>query len=421
MIDQDFTEAVRKRFGTDMLKTMDHWLKYVGRGNTPIGDLDKWERTLGGVRRNVTIMGLGLRALTVAMQTGGLFSGGEMIGPSAVMKGVVTVFGPAMQGDWKAVKANVDTIRAKSGEMANRARTFERDIDSVALHLDAMIKGNTLRRVQLKIQDIALRPIQIMDGLVATSVWQGAYQKQLDKGIDEKTAINYADKVVRLTQGAAAPKDLASVQRGSEFYKWMTMFYSYFSAYHGRAVDIVRTAESRVGMGSQLQKGPQGETSSNEIVRWMLLVVAPSLVLDTMMRGMFKHEEEPDPKKYWGKAATRMFAYHFAGVPVIRDAIGYLAREEDHFRYGFSPVVTSMQRILENADKHARRNPKPEDSIKFAGDLVGYSLGLPMDAIGIPIWNAIVAKRTATPFGTSGVPVVSDMIVRRQRPKGERL
>jgi hypothetical protein len=105
---------------------------------------------------------------------------------------------------------------------------------------------------------------------------------------------------------------------------------------------------------------------------------------------------------------------------MIRDAIGFMLREEDAFKYSMSPVASSLTRMFQNVDKHIRGNPKPEDTVRMAADVLGLSLGLPADAATIPIWNAIVAGRTGVPFGTKGVPVATDMVVRRRRPKGER-
>jgi len=66
--------------------------------------------------------------------------------------------------------------------------------------------------------------------------WWAAHDKALkDYKGDEKKAVEYADHVVRISQGSGATKDLASIQRGGEMQRLLTMFYSYFNTLYNVA------------------------------------------------------------------------------------------------------------------------------------------------------------------------------------------
>ena len=398
ILNKEFSEEMNMRFGSNMIEVMDQWLKHVTRGDVPVQDMRAWHRIGAKLRRNTTLLGLGFRATTALMQTGGWFAGAEMIGVAATARGIMGVFNSI---DPRDVMANIQDVRKKSGEMRHRMQFLERDLNHIGVAVSQVAAWRE------KAQYAAMLPIAVMDAIVATSVWQGAYEKALEAKHSEHDAIQYADKVIRLTQGTGAPKDMAAVQRSSEFFKWMSMFYTYFSAMQNRMMDVGRQAKGTLTEGGE--QNYEGLDRPNAAVRWFLLVIAPSIVLDTIMRGAIKGELDDD--KFYKKAMLRALAYNFAGVPMVRDVVNFALREEDHFRFQMSPVSGSVQRVLDHWDKLARgkRGRKPEELLRLGTDTAGIALGVPgIDALSIPIWNALRAQHDGQPFG------VSDMLVRRK-------
>jgi hypothetical protein len=55
------------------------------------------------------------------------------------------------------------------------------------------------------------------------------YEKAMAEGVDEARAIALADQAVLDSQGGGQVKDLAMIQKGNEFQKLWTNFYSYFN------------------------------------------------------------------------------------------------------------------------------------------------------------------------------------------------
>ena len=114
--------------------------------------------------------------------------------------------------------------------MRNRLQTNDRDIRDAFAKLDKSTSS-----VKKQIVSKFFLPIGIMDMAVSMPTWHAAYNKALSgnveniNSLDEQAAIDYADHIVRITQGDGAVENLAGVQRGNELARAFTMFYSYMS------------------------------------------------------------------------------------------------------------------------------------------------------------------------------------------------
>lgn len=67
------------------------------------------------------------------------------------------------------------------------------------------------------------------DMATAKPVWAQAYAKKLNEGKSEAEAIEFADTVIRRTLGSSRIYDVASVRRGSDKFKLLTMFQGFFN------------------------------------------------------------------------------------------------------------------------------------------------------------------------------------------------
>jgi hypothetical protein len=64
-----------------------------------------------------------------------------------------------------------------------------------------------------------------------------------DKGgleMGEQDAVYFADKTVRNAHGGGGVKDMAAVQRGNEFQKLFTMFYTFWNHNINRIIDTAK-------------------------------------------------------------------------------------------------------------------------------------------------------------------------------------
>ena len=108
-----------------------------------------------------------------------------------------------------------------------------------------------------KAQDFAVKHTYILQSaaqnIVNTSVWWGAYEQAIAKGLDENTAVQEADSTVRLTQGTNKAIDIAAFEVGSPTYRMFIQFAGYFNMLAnlnvGEAGKIVNDVGVRKGGG----------------------------------------------------------------------------------------------------------------------------------------------------------------------------
>jgi len=125
-----------------------------------------------------------------------------------------------------------------------------------------------------------------------------------------------------MTQSAGGTKDLAAIQRGGEFKRMFTMFYSYFSALYNMGAD-------RLGQTKSFKDLPQLAASA------FYLWFAPA-VLSELVAGRGPGEDED--KEKW--AAKTLALYPAQAVVGLRDiaqgAIG-------DYGYGMTPVADAFE------------------------------------------------------------------------------
>lgn len=398
-----FKDRLLAQFGQGMFESMKGWIELITQGETEISGLGAASRFLRHLRQNISLAALGFRVMTVVAQAGGVFAGAEMIGLRGVARGLKEMYGSA---SIERISENFNFVREKSAEMRNRTQFLDRDLTDMSEAFQS--KG---RFRQLK--DMAMKPMMLADQVVATAVWMGAYSRQISRTPhDEQLAINYADKVVRLTQGAAGHKDLAAFQRGGEFAKLFTMFYTYFSAMQNRLIDIGRTAKYRFS-----EDAPQIQAldTPNEVLRYMYLIVLPSLTFDFLMKGALQGDftEEDSDKDLLASALWKVASYSLAGFVGIRDMASFVGKDGFEWRYGGPPMVRNIDMTIERmnrmigAAKSEDRDVKGSDVLRTAVDVTGYVSGLPVDAPTLIFQNYLKAQEKGEEIG------LADFFVRR--------
>ncbi len=194
-----------------------------------------WKRIFETLRLNTSVAIMGFKATTMMSQFAGITDAAEMIGRKWMQRGVMEF--------WRNPKRAVAYATERSGEIKYR---FELKDLSVREQL-GRLRGQT--DIKSKATRIFFMNILIADKMVATISWIGAYQKALDEGRSDPSAREFADSVIRLTQGASGTKDLAAVQAtDNTMLKWLGLFYTYFNAKYGRIRTMGRRAK-RVGKG----------------------------------------------------------------------------------------------------------------------------------------------------------------------------
>lgn len=283
-------------------------------------------------RTNVAVMTMGLKATTVFSQFAGF-------GPTFdfVKRGH---FFDAFVKTWKlgstARQEAYALMYEKSGEMRHRAEVRDRDVR------DALRRIADKQTPLANVQRVAFYFTALADKQVAGATWLGAYNQTIAEGRTDEDAVAYADKAVRLSQGAGGAKDLAAIQRNTEFTKLLTMFYTPFSVLYARLRDIGHQ-QALEGIGYL----------PTAVARAFWLVAFPAIAGEVLAgRGPDDDEDET----WW--AVRQMMLYPIAAIPVVRDFAGLVEQKmikvsgdgsmDYSPSYQLSPIVGAINKAWTN-------------------------------------------------------------------------
>lgn len=290
---KEIAETIIGVSSNEMYRHIRPWLAGIASDRRPFAG---WlEKAVGRLRRGATAVNMGWKVTTAIVQPLGYLQSVDILGEKYAMKGLARFYGNPIKA-----KQVIEEVFTKSTMMRNRSKTFDRDIrDAIRT-----IKGESFKD---KIQRTLFSHIGFMDYSVSIPTWLGAYQKGLDDNLDEQGAIAYADSVVRMSQSAGGAKDLAAIQRGSEYQRAFTMFYSYFSVLH----NLIRR---RVKVTSD--NGFNSANVTRTTMSFLYLIVLPALLSELIIGRGPDEDEEEDPLVW---ATTSAAAYPFMTMVGVRD------------------------------------------------------------------------------------------------------
>lgn len=360
---REVMKAVEGTLGREYVEQFRPWLQNIANEYAQDRrELSAWDAMSKWGRTRATMVGLGFRLTTMLAQPLGLFDSAEAIGGRWVLSGLAEAYGNPAK--WGAAR---DFVFERSGEMRNRMNETERDVR------DAMRELLGQNGWVADARRFAYYGIAMMDMAVGLPTWLGAYKKALHEGAVEADAISLADRAVRDSQGASSAKDMAAVQRGSEFMKLATMFYSYFSHFYQRQADVVRSARNMEGVGD----------IPHLLARTFFLMVAPALG-SAIVTGHGPKEDED-----WGAWAVRKVGLGlFNGVPGARDIANVIDNDlggEYARGYQFTPaarLVDTVWKTAKDVGNVVSGGEASERWLQHALETSGYVFGLPLGQAG---------------------------------------
>lgn len=354
---KDVREVISAAAGVEMYKQINPWLAAIA-GERRGEYLNPIEGILGRARGNAAIVNMGLKLTTAITQLSGYTTSVKELGVRYSMAGLQDVWAKP----WKYREA-WNFAASRSRMMEGRRTNFDRDIKDYA------------KRTSLKNEvDAAwFSHIGMMDLAVALPTWMGAYRKAMDGGIenigeaDEKSAVDYADQIVRQTQGSGSVKDLALVQRGSEAHRLFTMFYTPFSVLFNQ----FKKTKAQYGFTKD-----KAELLFAVSMLWFL----PAVMGDLMVgRGPGADDKDKEEWVRWLKwIGKKEITYPFQSIILLRDIINGAAE------YGYEPSAAFD--AFEGAARTLRLGTNlaigdKEDitraDVKGLVQSVGYMTGLP--------------------------------------------
>ncbi|OZI23754.1 hypothetical protein CAL26_10005 [Bordetella genomosp. 9] len=258
----------------------------------------------------------------------------------------------------------------QSQYMRSRFNSFDRDLqDSIGkLTVRGKILPDTAAMLGL---------MGFVDRGVAIPVWNAAFKDGMGKfDNDTARAVDYADHIVRQTQGSGREVDLPRIMSGHGGYgqlkRVFTMFYSYFS---GQLQQLVRAG----AIAKQEAATRPGVAVARFTANVLALVIVPAIL--TEITGGGSGDDDDDEL---GKRFARAITMYGAGMfPIIRDLASFTwaSFDSDMHNYGYklSPVQSAGEGIVKGAKSVAKifEGDAETYDVKNAIMGAGYLTGLP--------------------------------------------
>ena len=218
--DKQFQDVITEEYGTSVMELLENWVldcwqpeirdKYI---------LDTLSRSL---RQKQTMAVLGFKTATALLNICN-------VGPMAAYLGVGRSL-QALKKFYGRPREYYNFIMNKSAFIRNRAETMDRDMGDMMKRQGFLAKAD-------KFTALSFWFITKTDLMLACPMWLSEYQRSFQENFQsgksaaeiDRIAVEAGDQAVRRVFGSGQMKDLAPVQKGSEFWKIFTMFYSYSS------------------------------------------------------------------------------------------------------------------------------------------------------------------------------------------------
>ncbi|CAB3624721.1 GNAT family N-acetyltransferase [Achromobacter pestifer] len=330
------------------------------------------EKILASARRN-TIVVLMSGVKTALQNVVGLVPALTRVNPGNIGLEMARFYSPAMAERYRFAMDNSEYMR-------HRYQNFDRDLNDMAAKLT--VKGRLLPDTATM-----LALMGMVDRGVSVPVWNAAFKDgmaQFDN--DNAKAADYADHIVRQTQGSGRDVDLPKIMSGHGGYgqlkRLFTMFYSYFNSQLQMLVRAGAIAKREASTNP-------GAAVGKFTLQFVMIAVLPAVLTEMMMgHGGDDEDEDKLAKRY-----ARALAMYGAGMfPIVRDISSYTWSVFDtdtyNFGYKISPVQSAGEGVVKGIQSLA-------DIVAGEGDIVDTK-------------NAIMG--TSFAFGLPG-KLISDFVV----------
>jgi hypothetical protein len=375
LADPRVREGVEGALGREYYQQFRPWLQALA--NDKVYDsrgLAFWDKAAHWARTTTTMVGLGYRISTMLIHgaTAASNSVGE-IGTKWMLSGVRDVLGTPQ----KMVDSR-DFIFERSGEMRHRMGEVDRDIRDQLREMEAKAATGLTGRTAEVINGVkraAFYGVAMLDFASAMPTWMGAYNRGLHEGLAEQEAVYAADKAVRNAHGGTGTKDLAAIQRGPEFQKLFTMFYSFWNHFYNRQRDLGRAATQIPGKIAEGDYAGARRDFAMVLARSFFYFIAPQLLHAALKPPAPGTQDEEENWAHW--AAKEIALGMFSGVPVVRDVANSISTGRD---YNPTPAVSIVKSVAATAKDVAGvvNGQGPSDKwVQHAVQTAGYVFGLP--------------------------------------------
>lgn len=299
----------------------------AAKPRNPMGFVEK-SATIARKNTVVTLMS----GLATALQnfTGFIPAVGR-VNPARLTAEVAKFFSPIMVQRYAVVMD-------KSEYMRNRFNQFDRSLyeEGKSLTIKGKIMPSTASWLWF---------MRIADRGVSVPLWLAAYGDGMAKfANDEEKAIDFADHVVRQTQGSGRDVDVPQIMARGPVHSLFMMFYSYAN---GQLNMLIRAG----AISRQMAATNPAKATALFVRDFMLVMVLPAVVtvmFQSLIGGMRGDDEEDDTVLH--KYGTALGMYGLSMVPLVRDVGSFAWKKIDpdlkDFGYKITPVESAVEGVV---------------------------------------------------------------------------
>tara|TARA_Y100001963_G_scaffold152435_1_gene237255 strand:+ start:270 stop:9086 length:8817 start_codon:yes stop_codon:yes gene_type:complete len=342
--------ALDDKVGVAYTRILKQWLSAVSANNGDRPPMGMMDHIIGRIASNTTATMLGFSYTTLFAQTLGLtssidrFAADTTYGPISLLeikKDLVHAIGLTMIGAHREIIVGNEANGTPplSPFMKFRRDSVDRDIQQAQKNLQGS-KDPFAITARLGMSAIANAQFWSVD----LPVWIAAYNRALRaEPQDTQKAVNYADRVVRLTQSSGAIKDLSAVMRNNKgLWKAVTMFMTWFSALYAmlREVGVEGVKNISSNPGSATMK-----VASRIFVLLVLQSIGMGLIRGELPDWEPEDEEDDSMLKWLAKDVGKTAV---GGIPILRDIVNGLTTDYGYSGSPLAQVATSIIQIGED-------------------------------------------------------------------------
>lgn len=389
--------AIYETHGDVVYRQLKNAVRDIAIGDVPA--TGAFEKAINHLRAGATIAGLGWNITTALLQPIGLTQSMVRIGPTWVARGVAR-----WMRDAATMENTAAWVRERSTFMRERGRTQQREINEIrnavgvntgkfSGWVDDVLQTVTAGTVTKQgMADSYFFLIQQAQLIADLPTWLGQYEKALDAGADEATAVAQADQAVLDSQGGGQVKDLAAVQRGGPLMRLWTNFYSFFNTTFNLAAESTRRTNFR-------KPGDVGRL----MVDYLLLYSVPAFI-GYAVREAIRPDDDQDDDESLAEALAREQASYLMGTMMLsRELAGVVSGG-----YGYEGPAGA--RALSSASRLMKQVEQGEPDAAFwrsLNDTAGAVFHYPAGQVKRTVegFAALVEGKTSNPFALiSGAP-----------------
>jgi hypothetical protein len=181
----------------------------------------------------------------------------------------------------------------------------------------------------------------VTQDFIDKAIWIAAYNESIAQGVDDKTAIKKADSVIRTTQNANRPQDIAAFQ-SSGWLNVVQMFMGYFNMIANmNATNFTKLYYEDIGMKEKFQKGLYLYGAG-----YASLSILSAALRKAAAGGLDEDEDGEYMDDMWQVLVSSQFEFGMAMMPLLGQAVNAgVSRGDSKFyndRMSASPVFEAL-------------------------------------------------------------------------------